>query len=64
MAVIIIVQFCVLFVLNPSFYLSGLRTIGVITKLDLMDDGTDARDILENKLLPLRRGQFMLIVKE
>ncbi|EDV27612.1 uncharacterized protein TRIADDRAFT_53484 [Trichoplax adhaerens] len=34
----------------------GLRTIGVITKLDLMDDGTDARDILENKLLPLRRG--------
>lgn len=35
---------------------SGLRTIGVITKLDLMDEGTDARDILENKLLPLRRG--------
>lgn len=34
----------------------GLRTIGVITKLDLMDDGTDARDVLENKLLPLRRG--------
>ena len=32
------------------------RTIGVITKLDLMDDGTDARDILENKTLPLRRG--------
>lgn len=36
--------------------LQGLRTIGVITKLDLMDDGTDARDILENRLLPLRRG--------
>ncbi|XP_042238348.1 dynamin-like isoform X2 [Homarus americanus] len=34
----------------------GIRTIGVITKLDLMDDGTDARDVLENKLLPLRRG--------
>ncbi|CAL2039636.1 unnamed protein product [Caenorhabditis brenneri] len=34
----------------------GLRTIGVLTKLDLMDDGTDAREILENKLLPLRRG--------
>lgn len=28
----------------------------MITKLDLMDEGTDARDILENKLLPLRRG--------
>ncbi|ETE56895.1 hypothetical protein L345_17393, partial [Ophiophagus hannah] len=33
----------------------GQRTIGVITKLDLMDEGTDARDVLENKLLPLRR---------
>lgn len=38
--------------------LSGLRTIGVITKLDLMDEGTDARDVLENKLLPLRRGMY------
>ena len=35
----------------------GMRTIGVITKLDLMDEGTDARDVLENKLLPLRRGE-------
>ena len=35
---------------------NGLRTIGVITKLDLMDQGTDAREIMENKLLPLRRG--------
>lgn len=35
----------------------GQRTIGVITKLDLMDEGTDARDVLENKLLPLRRGR-------
>ena len=35
----------------------GQRTIGVITKLDLMDEGTDAKDILENKLLPLRRGR-------
>nr|XP_039270524.1 dynamin-1-like isoform X3 [Styela clava] len=34
----------------------GTRTIGVITKLDLMDEGTDAKDILENRLLPLRRG--------
>merc|ERR1719264_1678320 len=34
----------------------GLRTIGVLTKLDLMDEGTDAREVLENKLLPLRRG--------
>ncbi|EPB73027.1 dynamin family protein [Ancylostoma ceylanicum] len=34
----------------------GLRTIGVLTKLDLMDEGTDAREILENRLFPLRRG--------
>ncbi|VDN95008.1 unnamed protein product, partial [Brugia pahangi] len=34
----------------------GLRTIGVLTKLDLMDEGTDARDILENRLFPLRRA--------
>ena len=34
----------------------GLRTIGVLTKIDLMDEGTDARDILENRLFPLRRG--------
>ena len=34
-----------------------MRTIGVLTKLDLMDEGTDARDILENKVFPLRRGE-------
>ncbi|MBN3297540.1 DYN3 protein, partial [Amia calva] len=41
--------------------LQGQRTIGVITKLDLMDEGTDARDILENKLLPLRRGYIGVV---
>lgn len=40
---------------------AGVRTIGVITKLDLMDEGTDARDILENKLLPLRRGYIGVV---
>jgi len=39
----------------------GLRTIGVLTKLDLMDEGTDARDIMENKLLPLRRGYVAVV---
>ncbi|XP_052123273.1 dynamin isoform X6 [Frankliniella occidentalis] len=39
----------------------GIRTIGVITKLDLMDEGTDAREILENKLLPLRRGYIGVV---
>ena len=39
----------------------GNRTIGVITKLDLMDDGTDARDIFENKLLPLKKGYIGVV---
>uniref|UniRef100_A0A8C6TE87 Interferon-induced GTP-binding protein Mx n=1 Tax=Neogobius melanostomus TaxID=47308 RepID=A0A8C6TE87_9GOBI len=39
----------------------GQRTIGVITKLDLMDKGTDAREILENRLLPLRRGYIGVV---
>uniref|UniRef100_A0A0X3P4Y2 dynamin GTPase n=1 Tax=Schistocephalus solidus TaxID=70667 RepID=A0A0X3P4Y2_SCHSO len=40
---------------------TGIRTIGVITKLDLMDQGTDAIDILENRLLPLRRGYIGVV---
>ncbi|EUB56583.1 Dynamin-3 [Echinococcus granulosus] len=40
---------------------TGIRTIGVITKLDLMDAGTDARDVLENKVLPLRRGYVGIV---
>lgn len=39
----------------------GIRTIGVLTKLDLMDEGTNARDILENKFLPLRRGYIGVV---
>ncbi|XP_067273282.1 dynamin 3a isoform X2 [Pseudorasbora parva] len=39
----------------------GHRTIGVITKLDLTDKGTDVRDVLENRLLPLRRGYIGVV---
>ncbi|KAF8407297.1 hypothetical protein HHK36_006424 [Tetracentron sinense] len=35
---------------------AGLRTIGVITKLDIMDRGTDARNFLLGKVVPLRLG--------
>ena len=45
-----------LFTLLCLFIITGSRTIGVITKLDLMDQGTDAKEILENRHLPLRRG--------
>lgn len=34
----------------------GVRTLGVLTKLDLMDEGTDALDILNGKVYQLRRG--------
>ncbi|KAM7459612.1 hypothetical protein LguiA_036606 [Lonicera macranthoides] len=35
---------------------AGSRTIGVITKLDIMDKGTDARKFLLGKVVPLRLG--------
>lgn len=34
----------------------GVRTIGVITKIDLMDEGTDARRMLLGKDIPLNLG--------
>ena len=34
----------------------GLRTIGVLTKLDLMDQGTNAADILTGRVYPLKLG--------
>lgn len=34
----------------------GKRTIGVLSKLDLMDHGTNAYDILSGKLYPLKLG--------
>ncbi|KAG6698084.1 hypothetical protein I3843_08G004800 [Carya illinoinensis] len=36
--------------------ISSSRTIGVITKLDIMDRGTDARNFLLGKVVPLRLG--------
>lgn len=33
----------------------GLRTVGVLTKVDIMDPGTDCMDILANRVVPLRR---------
>lgn len=38
-----------------------MRTIGVITKVDIMDQGTDAVDILNNRLFPLKRYFDMYI---
>ena len=35
----------------------GHRTIGVLTKIDLMDQGTDVIDILAGRVIPLRLGK-------
>lgn len=35
---------------------NGDRTIGVLTKIDIMDHGTNARDMLLGKVIPLRLG--------
>ena len=40
---------------------SGSRTVGVLTKLDLMDPGTDCADILMNLVIPLRRGYVAVV---
>ena len=35
---------------------NGDRTVAVCTKLDLMDSGTDARDLLTGKVIPVKLG--------
>ncbi|KAJ3184422.1 vacuolar protein sorting-associated protein 1 [Gaertneriomyces sp. JEL0708] len=39
----------------------GVRTIGVLTKIDLMDPGTDVVDILAGRVIPLRLGYVPVI---
>lgn len=34
----------------------GRRTLAVITKLDLMDAGTDAMDVLMGRVIPVKLG--------
>ncbi|KAG2490563.1 hypothetical protein HYH03_010957 [Edaphochlamys debaryana] len=41
----------------------GVRTIGVLTKLDIMDRGTDAAHILRNAHIPLRLGYVGLVLR-
>lgn len=39
----------------------GQRTIGVLTKIDLMDTGTDVVDILAGRIIPLRLGYVPVV---
>lgn len=40
---------------------SGERTIGVVTKIDLMDEGTNAVNLIQGKVFPLRLGRIGFI---
>lgn len=42
-------------------FILGKRTIGVVTKLDLMDAGTNALDILIGRTFPLKLGFVGLV---
>ncbi|CAF9903269.1 MAG: vacuolar protein sorting-associated protein 1 [Gomphillus americanus] len=39
----------------------GQRTIGVLTKVDLMDEGTDVVEILAGRIIPLRLGYVPVV---
>ena len=41
----------------------GERTIGVITKIDLMDEGTNACEILSGKVVPLKLGYVGVVCR-
>jgi dynamin 1-like protein len=47
--------------LARQFDQEGDRTVGVITKIDLMDAGTSARDVLENRVYPLKLGYIGVV---
>jgi len=39
----------------------GVRTIGVLTKIDIMDEGTNVLDILAGRIIPLRLGYVPVV---
>lgn len=40
---------------------AGLRTLGVLTKVDIMDKGVDCLDILRGEVLPLKLGYIAVV---
>lgn len=42
---------------------NNLRKLGVLTKIDIMDIGTDAKDMLLNKVMPIELGYIGVINK-
>ena len=39
------------------------RTIGVLTKVDIMDAGTDILDVIAGKLIPLKLGYVPVVCR-
>ncbi|KAJ8300047.1 hypothetical protein KUTeg_021566 [Tegillarca granosa] len=53
---------CLILAVSPANSdLANSDALKIAKELDLMDQGTDARDILENKTLPLRRGYIGVV---
>ena len=42
---------------------SGERTVGVLTKVDLMDEGTNVHDILRGRVYPLKLGWIPVVCR-
>ena len=42
---------------------TGERTIGVLTKVDLMDEGTNCIDVIQGKVYPLRLGYVGVVCR-
>ena len=41
----------------------GERTLGVLTKIDIMDEGTNALDLLSGKIYPLKLGYVGVVCR-
>ena len=41
----------------------GERTIGVLTKIDLMDEGTDCMDVINGNVYPLKLGYIGVVCR-
>lgn len=41
----------------------GERTIGVLTKIDLMDEGTNVNRILDGRIYPLKHGYVPIVCR-
>ena len=42
---------------------NGERTLGVLTKIDLMDEGTNALEIIRGKVYPLKLGYVPVVCR-